>query len=111
MGHHPTVRRNTRAVEAIPEERRNSHERQARDKAGITGKTLHDVRGILATRLMCAGFADGEIDAILGWETEKSSRIRRRYISRKAVAISAIERLRRRAPPTWLVRSDTRVCI
>lgn len=69
---------------------------RARDKAGITGKTLHDVRGTFATRLMRAGCADGEIDEILGWETGKSSRIRRRYISRKAVVISAIERMRRR---------------
>ena len=61
------------------------------------GKTLHDVRGTFATRLMRAGFADGEIDEILGWETGKSARIRRRYISRKAVVISAIERMRKRS--------------
>jgi integrase len=88
-----------RAVEAIPEERRNSRDQRARDKAGMTGKTLHDVRGTFATRLMRAGFADGEIDEILGWETGKSSRIRRRYISRKAVVISAIERMRSRKIP------------
>lgn len=58
-------------------------------------KTLHDVRGTFATRLMRAGFEDREIDEILGWETGKSARIRRRYISRRAVVISAIERMRR----------------
>lgn len=70
---------------------------RARDKAGVTGKTLHDVRGTFATRLMRAGFEDREIDEILGWETGKSQRIRRRYISRKAVVINAIERMRKRS--------------
>lgn len=45
------------------------------------------------------GFEDGEIDEILGWETGKSARIRRVYISRKAVVISAIERMRKRTMP------------
>jgi integrase len=61
-----------------------------------TGKTLHDLRGTFATRLMRAGFEDREIDEIMGWETGKSARIRRVYISRKAVVISAIERMRKR---------------
>jgi hypothetical protein len=51
----------------------------------------------VATRLMCAGFEDREIDEILVWEIGKSARIRRRYISRKAVVISAIERMRERS--------------
>lgn len=42
------------------------------------------------------GFEDREIDEVLGWETGKSARIRRVYISRKAVVISAIERMRSR---------------
>ena len=60
------------------------------------GKTLHDLRGTFATRLMHNGFEDREIDEIMGWETGKSARIRRVYISRKAVVISAIERMRSR---------------
>lgn len=72
----------------------------ARTAAGVdTGKTLHDLRGAFATRLMHNGFEDGEIDEILGWETGKSARIRRVYISRKAVVISAIERMRKRTMP------------
>ena len=67
---------------------------RARKAAGVEGKTLHDVRGSFATRLMRKGFEDREIDEILGWETGKSARIRRRYISRKAVVINAIERMR-----------------
>lgn len=62
------------------------------------GKTLHDLRGTFATRLMRRGFEDREIDEILAWEPGKSARIRRRYISRKAVVISAIERMRGHKP-------------
>jgi site-specific recombinase XerD len=58
------------------------------------GKTLHDLRGTFATRLMVRGFEDREIDEIMRWETGKSARIRRRYISRKAVVMNAIERMR-----------------
>lgn len=39
---------------------------------------------------------DREIDELLGWETGKSARIRRVYIARKAVVISAIDRMRKR---------------
>jgi integrase len=68
---------------------------RARAKANVAdGKTLNDVRGTFATRLMRAGFEDREIDEILGWETGKSQRIRRKYISRRAIVISAIERMR-----------------
>lgn len=45
---------------------------------------------------MRAGFEDREIDGILGWEGGKSARTRRKYISRKAVVNSAIERMRKR---------------
>jgi hypothetical protein len=69
---------------------------KARTKAKIEGKTLHDLRGTFATRLMRRGLDDREIDEILAWEPGKSQRIRRRYISRKAVVISAIERMRER---------------
>lgn len=73
-------------------------EERARDKAGIEGKALHDVRGAFAVRVIRAGFQDREIDESLGWEAGKSQRIRRRYISRKAVVISAIERMWRNRP-------------
>lgn len=68
---------------------------KARDDAKVAkGKTLHDLRGTFATRLMQKGFEDREIDEILAWEPGKSARIRRRYISRKAVVLNAIERMR-----------------
>lgn len=69
---------------------------RARTDANMKAKTLHDLRGTFATRLMRRGFDDREIDEILAWESGKSQRIRRKYISRKAVVISAIERMRRK---------------
>ena len=56
---------------------------RARDKAGT-----------FATLLMSRGFEDREIDEIMGWQTGKSSRIRRSYISRRSVVVAAIERFR-----------------
>ena len=68
----------------------------ARRETGIAAnKTLHDLRGTFATRLMSRGFEDREIDEILAWKPGKSARIRRRYISRSAIVRSAIERMRR----------------
>ena len=68
---------------------------RARDAAGVAkGKHFHDIRGTFATRLMERGFEDREIDEMMGWETGKSARIHRRYISRAAVVRAAIERIR-----------------
>ncbi len=67
---------------------------KAKAAAGVRGRTLHDLRGTFATRLMRKGFEDRVIDEILAWETGRSVRIRRKYITRKAVVISAIERMR-----------------
>ena len=44
---------------------------------------------------MSRGFEDREIDEIMGWQTGKSSRIRRSYISRRSVVVAAIERFRK----------------
>jgi len=78
--------------------RANLNEKHKESEKIAEGKTLHDLRGTFATRLMRRGFEDREIDEILSWEPGKSARIRRRYISRsKAVVISAIERMRGRS--------------
>lgn len=70
---------------------------RAHKAAGVAaGKTLHDLRGTFATRLMDAEFTDPEIDEVLGWEGGTSGRIRRTYISRRNVVLSAIARMRER---------------
>lgn len=68
---------------------------RARTDAGVAqGKHFHDLRGTFATLLMQRQFDDPVIDEILGWETGKSARIRRAYISRDAVIIAAIKQFR-----------------
>jgi integrase len=79
---------------AVERARSDANEKRKEGEKVAVGKTLHDLRGTFATRLMRRGFEDRDIDEIMGWETGKSARIRRRYISRKAVVISAIERMR-----------------
>jgi len=48
----------------------------------------------MATRRLCVEFDDREIGEILGWEPGKPAPIRRRCIRRRAVVISALERMR-----------------
>lgn len=80
-----------------PERFDKAVQRARKKRPGVAeGKTLHDLRGTFATRLMDAGFSDGEIDEVLGWETGRSKDIRRVYISRRSVVLSAIERMRER---------------
>jgi len=70
---------------------------RAHKAAGVApGKTLHDIRGTFATRLMQAGFSDSEVDEMLGWDSGNSARTRRSYISRRTVVESAIKRFQER---------------
>jgi len=89
-----TVVVNRRGAPFTPREFSRAIER-ARKAAGVAeGKTLHDLRGTFATRLMAEGFEDREIDAILGWAPGKSERVRRHYISRKSIIKAGLERVR-----------------
>lgn len=56
-------------------------------------RTLHDLRGTFATRLMILGFTDQEIAMILGWTTERIAAIRARYVDRARVVRAMAERL------------------
>jgi integrase len=53
----------------------------------------HDLRGTFATRLMIAGFTDGEIAMILGWETDRLAALRARYVDRGRVVRAMAARL------------------
>lgn len=56
-------------------------------------KHLHDCRGSFATELMLSGATDDEAAELLGWETARIKKIRRRYVDGKAVAGAIVERL------------------
>lgn len=57
-------------------------------------KHLHDARGTFATMLARAGFSDSEIAEAMGWAESDVRTIRRKYVDRAAIVISAVERLR-----------------
>lgn len=64
--------------------------------------TTHDLRRTCATRLARLGFSDQEVSDIMGWTTDSVQQLRRVYVDRDAVILSAIERLqpaKRRHPP------------
>lgn len=69
--------------------------RDARNAIGVP-KTLHDLRGTAATRFALAGFSDEDIAGFMGWKLEKVRAILRRYVTGRAAALGAVERLRRK---------------
>lgn len=53
---------------------------RAKGKAGIKGKTLHDMRGTAATHWIRYGSLDEDVAEILGWSAEDVKAIRRKYV-------------------------------
>lgn len=66
---------------------------RARDKAGIKGKTLHDMRGTAVTFLCLGGLSDEEVGEIVGWDPKDVARIRRRYVNGERIMRATVERL------------------
>jgi integrase len=64
-------------------------------KAGVQ-RTTHDLRRTCATRLARLGFTDQEVADMMGWTLESVQQLRRVYVDRGAVILSAIERLKDR---------------
>lgn len=56
-------------------------------------RTIHDLRGTFATRLILAGLTDAEAALILGWGAKEIAAIRARYVDEERVIISLAERL------------------
>ena len=69
--------------------------RDARNAIGVR-KRFHDLRGTAATRFVMAGYGDEDVAAFMGWEVEDVKAIKRRYVTGKAVALAAVEKLRRK---------------
>lgn len=66
--------------------------RRAKLKAGID-KRFHDLRGTAVTFLYASGFSDDDVADIVGWSLKSVRDIKRRYVSREAVAKARILRL------------------
>lgn len=56
-------------------------------------RKLHDLRGTFVTRLIIAGLSDAEIADITSWTVKAVSRMRRTYVSRRAVNKAIVVRL------------------
>lgn len=56
-------------------------------------RTIHDLRGTFATRLIMAGLTDEQAAMILGWTAKRIAAIRARYVNEERVIISLAERL------------------
>lgn len=69
---------------------------KAKEKAGIVGKTFHDLRGTAITRLHLAGGSNAEIASISGHKLSQITRILDTYVAvSNHLAVSAIEKLER----------------
>ncbi|WPZ05530.1 tyrosine-type recombinase/integrase [Pelagerythrobacter marinus] len=56
-------------------------------------RTIHDLRGTFATRLIMAGLTDDQAAYIMGWTAKRVGAIRARYVDEERVIISLAERL------------------
>ena len=60
--------------------------------AGV-GRTFHDLRRTAATRLLAAGLDASTVAMLMGWEERAVEALKRKYVSRGAVAEAVIARL------------------
>lgn len=56
-------------------------------------RTIHDLRGTFATRLVMAGLTDEQAAMVMGWTAKRIAAIRARYVSEERVIISLAEKL------------------
>ena len=64
-------------------------------KAGIKDRTMHDLRGTFATRLLARGLSHGQIARIMGWSEETVESLSRVYIDGPTVSAEVINLLER----------------
>lgn len=56
-------------------------------------RTLHDLRGTFATRLIMAGFTDDQAAMVMGWSSKRISEIRARYVDEERVILNLAAKL------------------
>lgn len=60
-------------------------------------RTIHDLRGTFATKLILAGLTDDQAAMIMGWRSNKVAQIRARYVNEERVIIDLAEQMGKRA--------------
>ncbi|WP_348521565.1 tyrosine-type recombinase/integrase [Erythrobacter sp. A6_0] len=56
-------------------------------------RTIHDLRGTFATRLILSGATDSEAAMVLGWTAKEIAAVRARYVDEERVVIQLADRL------------------
>lgn len=56
-------------------------------------RTIHDLRGTFATRLILAGLTDNEAAMVMGWTAKRIAAIRARYVNEERVVVALAERI------------------
>ena len=56
-------------------------------------RTIHDLRGTFATRLIMAGLTDEQAAMVMGWTAKRIAQIRARYVNEERVIIDLAARL------------------
>lgn len=62
-------------------------------KLARINRTFHDLRRTAATRLLIAGLDSSQVAMIMGWEEEAVEGLKRKYVSRAAVASAVVAKL------------------
>lgn len=66
-----------------------------RNKPEGFDRTMHDLRGSFATRLIMAGLTDDQAALVMGWSAKRISTIRARYVDEEKVILHLAEKLQR----------------
>ena len=64
-----------------------------RNKPEGFDRTIHDLRGTFATRLITAGLTDEQAGMVLGWSAKRIADIRARYVDEERVILSLADKL------------------
>lgn len=70
--------------------------RSAYDDEADEAKTLHDIRGTFATKLMTlpgGSLTDDQIATVMGWTTKQVAAIRKRYVDEAAIVVAIGKRI------------------
>jgi integrase len=73
---------------------------QAKADAGITGLRFHDLRGTAATRMALTALTPADLAGIFGWSPEHVQALLTKYVSRDAVALDLLTRMKQKPATT-----------
>lgn len=88
--HKGTILKNSRGYKWTPSGLGSTFQKQ---KPEGFERSMHDLRGTFATRLILAGLTDDQTAMIMGWDSKRVAEIRRRYVDEERVIVHLADRL------------------